>query len=92
MRARYFLHFGEIMQLSGFLGWLLFAVAVASLVLIGMTWLEGALVIWCPRCDGSKFWMVYDKLLLPLRYISASEEKLSRARFALNPERMNDEK
>lgn len=82
------------MQLSGFIGWLLFAVAVASLVLIGLTWLEGVLVIWIPRRDGSRFWAIYEKLLTTFRYISASEDKLSRARFILPSatERISDEK
>lgn len=61
--------------------YLLLIVAVSSLTLIALTYLEGALQIWIPRTAGSRFWLIFDKLLLTLRYISASEEKLSRARL-----------
>jgi hypothetical protein len=60
------------------------SIATASLALIALTWLEGALTIWLPRTSDSRFWKFYDRVLLTLKYISMSEEKLSRARFALN--------
>lgn len=71
------------MQLANFIHYLLVAIACASLALIALTWLEGVIRIWLPRDARPRFWAFYDKLLLTLRYISASEEKLSRARFAL---------
>jgi hypothetical protein len=64
--------------------YLLLAVASASLALIAFSWLEGAIAIWLPRSAQSRFWNFFDKLINTLRYISASEEKLSRARFAVN--------
>jgi hypothetical protein len=82
------------MQPSSFISWLLFAVGVGSLTLIGLTWLEGVITIWHPRSEASRFWQAYDKLLSTLRYISASEEKLALARFSLPTatERTSDDK
>jgi hypothetical protein len=80
------------MQFAAIFHTLLLAVAVASLLLIALTWAEGAIAIWLPRSADSRFWKTYDKLLSTLRYISASEDKLARARFILPSERASDEK
>ena len=69
------------MTITTFFHWLFFAIASASLALVALTWLEGALTIWFPRSADSRFWSTFDKLKLTLKYISASEEKLSAARF-----------
>ncbi|MDQ3820406.1 MAG: hypothetical protein M3362_22370 [Acidobacteriota bacterium] len=78
--------------MQSFINWLLFVVAIASFALLGLSWLEGAIVIWLPRTPQSRFWATFDKLAETLRYVSASEGKLARSRFQTNPERMNDEK
>jgi hypothetical protein len=70
------------MDLGTLIHYLLIAIAGASIVLVGLSWLEGALTIWLPRSPDSRFWKLFDKVLSTLRYVSASEEKLSRARFA----------
>jgi hypothetical protein len=70
------------MNVANLFHYLLLAVASASLALIALSWLEGAVTIWLPRTPSSRFWNFFDKLLSTLRYVSASEEKLSRARFA----------
>lgn len=69
--------------MSQTLNYILLIIAFSSLALIALTYLEGAIAIWIPRTEGSRFWSVFDRLLLTLRYVSASEEKLSRARSTI---------
>lgn len=63
---------------------ILLIIAFSSLALIALTFLEGAIQIWLPRDSSPRFWSFFDRLLLTLRYVSASEEKLSRVRAQLS--------
>lgn len=64
--------------------YILLIIAFSSIALIALSYLEGAIAIWIPRSTGSRFWSVFDRILLTLRYVSASEEKLARARFVID--------
>ena len=72
------------MNIWTILHYLALAIAVSSIALVAVTWLGGAIAIWYPRCaGGSRFWNCFDKLVLTLQYISASENKLSRSKFLI---------
>jgi hypothetical protein len=73
------------MNIWTILHYLFFIIAVSSIALVAVTWLGGAIAIWYPRTgEGSRFWNCFDKLVLTLQYVSASENKLSRTKFLLN--------
>ena len=54
--------------------WIKTAVFWASLVLVGMMWLEGLLEIWIGPKDDRRFWRIYGKLEKSVEYVAASRE------------------
>lgn len=53
-------------------------VAIASLILIGLKWLDGLLQKWLPRrVLNDWFWGWFDKVVATFEYISASETKIA---------------
>jgi hypothetical protein len=65
------------------LNYFLFIIAFSSLLLVALSYLEPIIQIWCARSESSRFWRYFDKLLLTLRYLAATEEKFSNTRASL---------
>ncbi|MEA2174217.1 MAG: hypothetical protein QOD00_1809 [Blastocatellia bacterium] len=73
-------------DLSGLMAWGLYCVAISSLVLGALHWLEGALLIVYKR-EGPgewrpKFWTCFDCVVHLLQYISLSSQRQGMVGFA----------